>query len=330
MRKIKLFTVLMLSSFLNIFPFLSNAYASDIYVCPIGKAVGVKLYTEGLMVIDICSVTDTSGQKRTCTQLTRGDIILSANGKSVNDISALKNIIDKNPNNITLCVKRRENIKNIDITPIQTENGAALGLWLRDSTAGIGTLTYYNPSDNSFGALGHGICDIDTSMLMPLKGGFITDCTVNGAIKSNCGYVGELECTFDSENIGSVTANTQIGIYGKYEAPICGAPKMRAASIDEICEGEAYILADVDSEGVKKYSIEIKKINKNSSNGRDMVIEITDKALIEKTGGIVQGMSGAPIIQNDMFVGAVTHVFVNNPLKGYGILGENMLTQANN
>lgn len=310
------------------FLFPINAYCADMYLQPCGQAVGVKMYTDGLIVIDICSVADISGKQAYCKELRKGDIILSAEGQKLSSASELKNIVSNNPKNITLEVKRNNETINISTTPIVTSEGATLGLWLRDSTAGVGTLTYYNPSTGDFGALGHGICDIDTLTLMPLQNGSITDCDVDNVIKSSNGFVGELECSFYNNNIGTILDNNDYGIFGKSDIELSGLPLIKVAKSDEIKTGKAKIYAEVDAGGIKEFEINIKKLNRNNDNGRDMVIEITDPDLLKRTGGIVQGLSGSPIVQNDLFVGAITHVFINNPTRGYGIFIENMLPQT--
>ena len=305
-----------------------NAYCADMYLQPCGQAVGVKMYTDGLIVIDICSVADINGRQVYCKELRKGDIILSAENQKLNSASELKNIVSNNPKNITLKVKRDNEIIEVSTTPIISTDGATLGLWLRDSTAGVGTLTYYNPSTGDFGALGHGICDIDTLTLMPLQNGSITDCDVDNVIKSSNGFVGELECSFYNNNIGTITDNNDYGIFGKSTIKLSGLPTMRVAKPDEVKTGKAKIYAEVDGGGIKEFEINIKKVNRSHDSGRDMVIEVTDPELLKITGGIVQGLSGSPIIQNGRIVGAVTHVFVNDPTRGYGIFIENMLQEA--
>ncbi len=304
------------------------AYCSELYVNPGGKAIGVKMHTDGLIVVDVCKIEDINGIKCCLDQFSIGDIIISANEEKIENTDSLKNIINKSLNNINFTIKRRGSLKKVSAKPIITENGPALGLWLRDSTAGVGTLTYYEPDSKTFGALGHGICDIDTSVIMPINSGSIIDATITNVIKSNNGAIGELECDFKHQPIGKLTLNTPFGIFGKTQENICNSKKIPVASVDEIHEGDAKILVELDNNGIKEYQIQIKKINKNDINGKNMVLQITDPILLEKTGGIVQGMSGSPVIQNGKLVGAVTHVFVNDPTRGYGIFIENMLAEA--
>ncbi len=323
---LKRFFLLFLSLYSLLLP---TAYCADLYVNPGGKAIGVKMHTKGLIVVDVCTIEDINKTKCRLDDFNIGDIILNANGKEIENTDSLKSIINKSSDNISFTIKRHGEIENILVSPIQTERGASLGLWLRDSTAGVGTLTYYDPTSNKFGALGHGICDIDTNTLMPIQSGSIIDCNVTNVIKSKNGNIGELECDFSNTDLGSLTHNTSFGIFGVSDNVLSDSSALKVASRDEVHEGHATILVELDDDGIKEYSINIKNINSSKENGKDIVLEITDPLLLEKTGGIVQGMSGAPIIQNNLFVGALTHVFVNNPTKGYGILGEKMLSINN-
>ncbi len=308
------------------FMFPINAYCANMYLQPCGQAIGVKMYTDGLIVVDICSVTTRDGHQKYCKEVIKGDVILSADGKKLSSASDLKNIISKSPKNINLKLKRNGKVIDVCSEIMIAESGPTLGLWLRDSAAGIGTLTYYNPDTGDFGALGHGICDVDTAALMPTLKGTIIDCDVTNVIKSNRGVIGELECSFSNNKLGEIASNTHSGLFGKVE--INTNKLMEVASNDEITQGSATILCEVDKSGIREFDIQIKKIDKYNKNGRNMIVEITDEKLLDITGGIVQGMSGSPVVQNGKLVGAVTHVFVNDPTRGYGIFIENMLAEA--
>ena len=322
---LKRFFLLFFSFYLFLTP---SVYCSDLYLCPSGKAIGVKLHTDGLIVVDVCTITDENGIKCRINEFNKGDIILKVNNKKTENTESLKSIICKNTDTIDFTIKRHGKFKKITAKPIITDYGPSLGLWLRDSSAGIGTLTFIEPQSNTFGALGHGICDIDTSMLIPINCGSIINTNVTDVAKSSVGKIGELKCDFINTNIGKLKSNTNYGIFGDYEGESVALQKMKVASPEEITEGNATILTEIERNGIKQYDIEIKKINNNATNGRDMIIQITDDELLNKTGGIVQGMSGSPIIQNGKLVGAVTHVFVNDPTRGYGIFIENMLAEA--
>ena len=289
------------------------------YVRPCGEAVGIKMYTDGLLVVGVDGNKD---------GIRMGDIIVAANGNELSRIEDLSKITAENKTAINLTIKRNEEIIDLTVNPMPADDGSKLGLWVRDSTAGIGTLTFISTDGTEFAALGHGITDVDTGNILPLKSGNILNCTQIFAKKSCRGMIGELGASFDRENIGDICINSKKGIYGtisnidkeKYK-------EMPVATADEIHEGEVSVMCNI-GDGVKEYCAEIKKVSKNNEVDKALVIEITDKELIEKTGGIVQGMSGSPILQDGKLVGAVTHVFVNDPTRGYGIFIENMLAES--
>ena len=304
-----------------------SAYALD--VIPSGECIGVKMYTDGLMVVDTSAVTDKNGRKidiATAYGIEKGDIITKINGKKTQTSEMLSESISEScGNDITLTVRRGGKEEDKTITPADTVDGFKLGLWLRDSTAGLGTITFYK--DNQFAALGHGICDVDTGSIMPISRGIIQKCTVTSVEKGSSGSPGAISGDINGIEVGKITQNTEHGLFGSLNSP-CKGKALPVAEKKEIKTGDAKILADVDGNGVKEYSIEIKRIFPSVKGTKDMVINVTDDQLIAKTGGIIQGMSGSPIIQNGKLVGAVTHVFVNDPTRGYGIFIENMLVEA--
>ena len=206
------------------------------------------------------------------------------------------------------------------------EGGYRAGIWVRDSAAGIGTLTFYLPSEGRFAGLGHAVCDVDTGQILPLRSGEIVNVLVTGVVRGRAGRPGELTGTFaGGGNIGVLEQNNSMGIYGRMDAP----PEGMAAELalrNEVSVGPATIFATVEGAQAKEYAVYIEKVNLTDRNPtKNIVIRIDDQELLEKTGGIVQGMSGCPIMQNGKLVGAVTHVFVNDPTRGYGIFAENML-----
>ena len=218
----------------------------------------------------------------------------------------------------------------LSVSPQQNDQGQyAIGAWIRDSMAGIGTMTYYDPESGAFGALGHGITDVDTAQLMPFSSGSILPSTVKAVKKGAAGQAGELRGDFDlTQDLGTLSANTSTGVFGTVEADGFAASLSQAlpvAAASEVRTGPAVILSNVEGDNVQEYDVEILQIVSNSADGRDLVISVTDPELIAATGGIVQGMSGSPILQDGKFVGAVTHVLLNDPTKGYGILMETML-----
>ena len=214
------------------------------------------------------------------------------------------------------------------LTPVYSEIDGLYkgGLWVRDSTAGIGTLTFYEPESGRFGGLGHGICDVDTNELMPLGSGEILPVAISGIVPGQRGAAGELQGYFSSDAaIGEMSANTETGVYGTlYQSPQQGET-LPIAMKQQVHAGKAQILATIDGQGPQYYDIEIESVNYDENKiTKNLVIKVTDSHLLERTGGIVQGLSGSPIIQDNRLAGAVTHVLVNNPQKGYGIFAETM------
>jgi len=220
----------------------------------------------------------------------------------------------------------------VSVKPVlSSDNSYKIGLWIRDCAEGIGTLTFYDQATLIFGALGHGVYDSDTGALIDIKGGKITGADITGITKGIKGSPGELLGSVEETDIlGNISLNTSLGLYGSLTekgASGLSDEKLPICLKEDIQEGSAYILSDIDGTGPKKYQIEIEKINLNGKPDKGLTIRITDPNLIEKTGGIIQGMSGSPIIQNGKIVGAVTHVLVNNPTKGYGVFIESMLAE---
>ena len=310
-----------------IFFFTFTAYALE--VIPSGECIGVKMYTDGLIVVNTSELKDKNGKIRNIAHeygIKKGDIIKKINGReAISSHTLADTVASSGGKELTLTIENDNKATEKKVKPIRTDEGYKLGIWLRDSTAGLGTITFF--TQNSFAALGHGICDIDTGNIMPIHRGIIQDCTINSIVKGSNGSPGAITGNIDGSEKGKITKNTEKGIFGTLSSPPIGKA-MPVADKKEVKTGDAVILADVDGNGVQEYSIEIKRIFPPMSDTKDMVIKITDSSLIEKTGGIVQGMSGSPIIQNGKLVGAVTHVFVNDPTRGYGIFIENMLAEA--
>lgn len=293
--------------------------ASETYVVPMGEAVGVKLYTEGLLVV---GMSDDSPVKNSGIKI--NDRIEYANGAEIVSSEQFAQIVNQCSGTLKLTVDRDGEKRDVSVTPAMEDGTKKLGLWVRDSTAGIGTITYYNPKNHTFAALGHGINDVDTGNILTVKSGNILPCKILSVTKSKNGAPGELNGSFDGAPLGEIRLNAENGIYGTL-SPEGDGEAIPVANSDEVTEGYAYILADVNGTGVKKYDIEIIKVAPDNKSHKNMVVSITDKTLLSITGGIVQGMSGAPIIQNGKLAGALTHVFVNDSDKGYGTFAENML-----
>ncbi len=298
------------------------------YVVVGGECFGIKIYTDGVVVVDMDNVQTEDGIKNPAKEagIKIGDIIKTVDGVSVKSNAHLANLLQKSKGNeIEIAVERQgkeQKIKFRTFKEKSTEKYRA-GIWVRDSTAGLGTISFYNPINNSFAGLGHGVYDIDTGEILPLGKGEVCSVTINDIYKSKKGNVGELCGILDSRVNGTMCINSEIGVYGFLSIP--NKESMPVAIKSEIKTGKAQIACSVNNM-VEYYDIEITKIySKSSSVNKDMVIRITDEKLIDITGGIVQGMSGSPIIQNGMIVGALTHVFVNNPKQGYAILAEKMV-----
>lgn len=305
-----------------------------IEVYPCGLPFGIKMFTKGVMVVGMGEV-DKGITPSKDAGLRLGDMILSIDDIPVYNNDDIVNIINRSNGNDVFIKVIRNNIEHtFKLTPQRSsmKDAYKAGMWVRNSTAGIGTLTFYMDS-GYFGGLGHPVCDVDTGQVMPLLSGEIINVKISGISKGRSGYPGELRGTFTEEkNIGLLTQNTSTGVYGRLTNINFSNRKKKIpiAMMQDIKEGPAKILATIDEFGPKYFDIMVDKINYNNINPcKNMIIKITDKQLIDKTGGIVQGMSGSPIIQNGKMIGAITHVFVNQPLKGYGIFAENMVKNIN-
>ena len=320
----------------DIFPIKTVSVSVEPQICviPSGEAIGVKLHTDGVLVIGSGSVTDTDGNSSEPAKkagIVRGDRIVAVNDEPVSTNNDLRRIINREKGQITVSIMRGEEALNLPVTAVYSNDTDSylIGLWVRDSAAGIGTLTFYNPGNHTFAALGHGICDYDTDALFCVRDGSINYCRIKDVVKSENGSPGELLGEFSAKKAGDILINSQVGIYGNITS-MPTAPLIPVASRFEAQTGEAQILCDVDGEGPKAYKIEITKVSKIAKlSGKSFVFKVCDDALTAKTGGIVQGMSGSPVLQNGKLLGAVTHVFVNDSTRGYGIFAENMLDMTN-
>ena len=311
-----------LFSCLLAFSLITPAWAAEgeRTLIPLGKAVGIKLFADGALVVSL-EGSDT---------LKVGDLLLKVNDTRVQSTEQLQALLQKNGSMpVSMQVRRGERLVTFTDTPQCGSDGVyRLGAWIRDSMAGIGTVTYYDPATGAFGALGHGITDGDTMALMPFGSGSILPSTVKAVKKGSSGSAGELRGNFDlSGDLGPLCANTDCGIFGTLSQPKPGEA-VQTAPASAVTTGAAEILSNVDGEQVQRFSIRIARVDPGAKNGRNLLITVTDEALLAKTGGIVQGMSGSPILQNGKLVGAVTHVLVNDPTMGYGVLIENMLEMA--
>lgn len=297
-----------------------------------GEVFGIKLYTKGVMAVKIDSVDVTTGVQSPAqlAGIKCGDCITHVDGSViVNADDFISFIRNSGGRELSLTVERDGDTLNLKLRPNPSESGGyRAGLWVRDSSAGIGTVTFYDSENMLFAGLGHGVCDVDTGKIMPLSGGEAVRATVNGFYKSSPGDPGELCGVFSESVLGDLRVNSATGVFGELNEKI-SAKQMPVALEAEVQEGAAQIVATLDGKEPRYYDAQITKIYPASGNAeRNLIVKITDKELLEKTGGILQGMSGSPIVQNSMLVGAVTHVFVNDPTQGYGIFAQRMLETA--
>lgn len=311
-----------------------SAYAGEKTVIPLGQAVGIKLFADGVLVVEVSELEGVSGKSpaQQCG-IREGDLLLTFNDEKIESTEHMQALLQENGDKTArLTLRRGQEEKTVDITPVCTADGSVrLGAWIRDSMAGIGTMTYYDPESGSFGALGHGITDVDTAQLMSLGSGSIMETTVKAVKKGEKGEPGELKGDFSVQrDVGTVTVNSDGGIFGtvsdsSFPAQCEAVP---VASADEVTPGRAVIRSTVCGDEIREYEVQIVKICREEDTTRNLLLRITDPELLQATGGIVQGMSGSPILQNGKLVGAVTHVMVNDPARGYGIFAENMLVRA--
>lgn len=306
-------------------------------VVPLGNAIGMKLYTKGVLVVGMSQIeTDNNEKKKPYENsgIEQGDTILEVNNNAVENTEDLIKEVEKSEGNtINIKYLRNEKTMQTDITPVKSKNTYKIGLWVRDAAAGVGTLTFYEPNTNLFMALGHGISDIDTEEIVNIANGELVTANIVSITKGRKGYPGEIRGTIDQgRTIGTIYKNTNFGVYGNVknknylEADL--TKEMEVATRSEIKEGKAQIICQLENSNKKKYDIEIEKIyTNNNQNNKSMLIKITDNELLEKTGGIIQGMSGAPIIQEGKFIGAVTNVLVNDPTQGYGVFADIMIKE---
>lgn len=300
---------------------------------PGGKSVGIAIETEGIVLVGTSDLGAEASPAR-LAGLKGGDIITRVNGEPVGNAQELAALL-KAGEAASVTVLRNDREKTVSLTPIaDPRDGAArIGAWVRSSTAGVGTLSFIDPETGLFGALGHAISDVDTGVLLPVEDGGLYESRIVRVHRGERGVPGELVGDFltDERQIGEIRQNGLTGIYGLYTAADTGdllyPDGLPVAVSDEVHVGAAQILTTVD-EAIRAYDIQIEQVDGGGSDLRAIVLHVTDPALIEKTGGIVQGMSGSPIIQDGKIVGAVTHVLVNDPTRGYGIFIENMLDAA--
>ena len=306
----------------------------EVYVS--GSTIGIYMQTEGVLVIDTGEIQNRNGETEEPARniIRQGDYIISFNGEKISTKRELiDDISELDGSEVTLEISRKGESIPVSVTPVKDKNGEyKVGLWVRDSAAGVGTITFYWDKMQTFAALGHAITDIDTGEIVQISSGEIDDVSIVSLVKGVKEKPGKIQGTIlQNSIIGSIYKNTQYGIYGVVKnienLDIDYSRKMYVATRQEINLGEATILSNIDGE-LKEYKIEIQKtyLNNNYDN-KSMVIKVTDEELLNKTGGIIQGMSGSPIIQNGKFIGAITHVFVKDPSIGYAVFADRMISE---
>ncbi len=293
---------------------------------PVGAAVGIRMQTDGIVVTGF----DEGAPARTAG-LKTGDVIRAVNGTAVTAASELAQVVrESGGRSLTITALRKGKSVEVSVTPAALGGDYRMGIYIRDAIAGIGTVTFYDPQTGLYGALGHGISDGTAAQLLPLASGSLMRADVVGVNRGQRGSPGQLQGAFNpDEGVGTVERNTVAGIFGYLDQELTELDAVPVASHEEVTTGPATIRCMVKGSEIREYDVEITKIYPVSADtGRNLMLTVTDPALLEATGGIVQGMSGSPILQNGKLIGAVTHVLVNQPDTGYGIFIENMLDAA--
>lgn len=306
-----------------------RAFAYSDYVIPGGENIGIELHAKGVMIVGTYKVGEVSPSVE--AGLKQGDIITKINQEETTTIDQMVSKIDASENKDAVHITYvREGLeKETQLKLYKVDDIYKTGLYVKDGITGVGTLTFIDPNSKLFGALGHEITEKNTGKILEIKDGKIFNSSVTGVEASTDGSPGEKNARLDTNAVtGTVSKNTTEGIFGKYTETLPDKKKYKVAQKNEVKTGEATILTVTSGNEIKEYKINITKINDLSKKNKNFVFEITDTELLSKTGGIVQGMSGSPIIQGDYIVGAVTHVVVDNPAKGYGIFITNMLEEA--
>ena len=330
-------------SFIFVILLAINIAASNVQLCamaqtsktyvPVGSPFGIKVKCRGVIVTGYIIDDEFTMKNNPSIQadIKIGDVILKVNDKNIDQIQTLYDCINNSTGSpLILTLERNEKTIIVSVTPELTNSGKyKIGIHLKDSVTGIGTITYYCPEDKTFGGLGHGICDVNNGNLVKISGGDVYSVNINGIKKGISGQAGEIRGSFNGQPWGKIHANSSMGVFGRIDIDnMTSKEAYKLADKKEIKCGEAKIISTLDNNSPKEYSVIIEAVNFDKKY-RNFLIKVTDPQLLQKSGGIIQGMSGSPIIQNGKLVGAVTHVLVNDPTRGYGIFIENMLETAN-
>lgn len=310
----------------------NSVYAYSSYVIPGGENIGIQINTKGVMIVGLYKVNNSYPGRD--ANLKIGDVITNINDKKIESISSMVNEIEKSDNKekIKITYLRGKESLNTNLKLVKQNDGVyRTGLYVKDSINGIGTLTFIDPESKNYGALGHEIIESNTGRKLEVKDGKIYKSEITSIDKSSNGNPGEKNAKYYPDKIyGSIKENTSSGIFGKYTNTLPNKDKIKVGKKEDIKTGKAYIRTVLKNEVVEEFEISITKIDYDTTNTKNILFEIIDSKLLDETGGVVQGMSGSPIIQNDMIVGAVTHVIVDDTTKGYGIFITTMLEESEN
>ena len=323
--KIKNKLQIFLLALLLIFPLNTFAYSN--YVISGGNTIGIEVNSKGVMVVGFYKLNDAYIAKDAGFEV--GDVILKVNDKEVSDISSMVTLMGNEEKTINFMVLRNGMKRKVNLKLVKdNDNVLKTGLYVKDKINGIGTLTYIDPKSRVFGALGHDILESNTISKFEIKDGKIYDAYVSGIVKSRNGKAGEKNAVYNKDDVyGVVEANEISGIFGKYSKDISNMDVIKVGKVDDITMGKAYIRTVIDNDKVEDFEINIINLDTNSKT-KNILFEITDKRLLERTGGVVQGMSGSPIVQDNKIIGAVNYVIVNDTSKGYGIFITTMLEEG--
>lgn len=306
-----------------------NIFAYSSYIIPGGENIGISINTKGILIVGTYEINNQNPAIE--AGLKTGDIIKKVNNVDVTNIDELVNQISKSENEASITYLRNDKEFETKLKLIKEDGVSKTGLYVKDNVTGIGTLSYIDPKTLIYGALGHEVIESNSGLLLEVKDGKIVSTNVTTIDRSENGNPGSKNANINLEDEeGTIKENTSSGIFGKYTNSLPNKELKKVANLDEIKTGPAKILTVIDGDEIKEYDINIIKIMKKDANNKNILFEVTDKELLEKTGGIVQGMSGSPILQNDLIIGAVTHVVVEDPKKGYGIFITNMLKEGEN
>lgn len=329
-KRKKTSSLLLLLLTLFIIPF--NVFAYSDYIIAGGQNIGIELKSNGVLIVGTYKIGENDPAKK--ANLQKGDKITHINGKEVHSIEEMLNVLELSPakDEIKITYQRAEETKETTLQLIQdSESIYKTGLYVKDSINGIGTLTFIDPKTKLYGALGHEIIESTTGQKIEIKDGKIYHSTVTGINPSDRGNPGEKNAKYNiSEVYGNIKENTKSGIFGIYTDELPNGKQYKVSNKKDITLGDASILTVISGNNVEEFKINILKVMQNEKSKKNILFEVTDERLLESAGGIVQGMSGSPIIQNNMIIGAVTHVVVDDCRKGYGIFIENMLEEAEN